>query len=126
MNLEPEILDAEAIVSSYAHDVLAPAEGECLACYVERQLTAFACDGSLRFATLFRDTVAPRSTALERRLEGMGGFCDCEILMNAFGRVDASGIADLDADDVPVRPCAGVRRGSAQPCSVWGRWRRGW
>ena len=55
---------------------------ECLLCYVHRMLD-LGCSG-LRWAQRYRDERAPRATALEQRLGQMGGFCDCEIFLNAY------------------------------------------
>ncbi len=116
---------------------------ECLLCYVYRMLE-FGCRG-LRWAGRYRDIRAPRATGLERRLSRMGGFCDCEIFMNAFmpipevwQRPAAGSGADIDAgadagDDQPdpewparMPPCRGAARGSTKPCSLWARGRPGW
>ncbi|WP_405217038.1 DUF2695 domain-containing protein [Agrococcus sp. Ld7] len=75
--------EAEAFVRSLLDDWLAPYPRECLACYLDRAVETFGCGGDLRLAQRYRDRMAPRATALERRLEADGGFCDCEVLMNA-------------------------------------------
>ena len=62
-------------------------DGECLLCYVYRMLE-LGCSG-LRWAGRYRDIRAPRATGLERRLGTMGGFCDCEIFMNAYEPIAA-------------------------------------
>ncbi len=111
---------------------------ECLLCYVYRMLE-FGCCG-LRWAGRYRDIRAPRATGLERRLSRMGGFCDCEIFMNAFmpipevwqrpaaGSAADTGIGDGQADpEWPARmpPCRGAAKGSTKPCSLWARGRPG-
>ncbi len=77
--------EAMAIVDEAAARILMPHEGECLLCYVYRQLTEFGCDGTHRFARSFRDCTAPRATALLRNLARAGACCcDCEIFSNAY------------------------------------------
>ncbi|WP_347754265.1 DUF2695 domain-containing protein [Agrococcus sp. ProA11] len=80
----PISAEAEAFVRSLIDDWLAPHPHECLACYLDRAVATFGCSGDLRLAQRYRDRLAPRATALERRLEAGGGFCDCEVLMNAI------------------------------------------
>lgn len=109
-------LEAERIVRTLSEELLAPRDGECLVCFVDRQLTAHGCNGSHRFATHFRDTRAPRATALLRTLSDKGACCcDCEILMNAYERVRGT----------EGMGCGGVRGGSVQPCGRWQRQQRG-
>ncbi|MBS1907488.1 MAG: DUF2695 domain-containing protein [Actinobacteria bacterium] len=109
-------LDAEQIVRALSEELLAPRDGECLVCFVDRQLTEHGCDGTRRFALHFRGIRAPRATALERTLSEKGACCcDCEIYANAYERVRGT-----DAE-----PCRGVARGSAQPCTLWRRQQRG-
>jgi hypothetical protein len=101
-------LEAERLIREYAGRLATIQPRECLACYLDRVLRDTGCDGSLRLARAYRDAVAPRATALERRLGDHGGFCDCEVLMNVYwARSDR------------VVPCLGVRRGSTQPCELW-------
>ena len=102
-----------------------------------RQLDEHSCDGTHRFATYFRDTVAPRAPALRERLSRMGACCcDCELFLNGYEphrrfwtpehEVDDDGvtlIVDAEPPD-PLPPCDGVRRGSLQPCGNWVRVRR--
>lgn len=103
--------EAEYHLAEAARSLTEPKDRECLPCYVYRMVTAFNCDGSLRWARLWRDTQAPRATALLRRLADQGGFCDCEVLMNIHPDV----LPDDPSD--AVSPCAGVsRRGSSRPC----------
>ena len=110
--------------------------GECLCCYVARQLEQFHCDCTLRHALRYRDSAAPRATALKDRLGRVGGFCDCEIFLNGYEphprlwtrehELDDDGVAVVVAAEPPdqLPPCAGVRRGSVSPCSNWVRQRR--
>lgn len=142
----PAVQDAERILADASQALLQPDHGECLLCYVHRMLLDFGCNTRLRFATRYRDVRAPRATALERRLARLGGFCDCEILLNGYelrlehhdsdpwsALVDEfTETADLADDPAETEqpspgplPCTGVRAGSTQPCSLW--WpRRGW
>jgi len=118
---------AERLVRSMARALTHPRGRECLVCYVLRMLNEFGCDTTLRFASGYRDLRAPRATALERRLAGMGGFCDCEVLLNAMRpapqlrRYDAEGAGV----EVELPECPGVRRGSTQGCAHWVRRRGG-
>ena len=95
-----------------------PRRGECLACYLDRMMV-HGCSGELRWARRYRDLVAPRATSLERRLAAMGGYCDCEVLMNAY--VPLASVAEPGAAPPELGPCRGVRAGSTQPCLVWTR-----
>ncbi len=110
--------------------------GECLCCYVARQLDVGPCDRTPRSALRYRDAVAPRATALHERLHRVGACCDCELFLNAYTlqpqfwtpahEVQEDGVTYcIDAQEPEhLPPCAGVRRGSAQPCSNWVRIRR--
>jgi hypothetical protein len=102
---------------------------ECLLCYVHRMLD-LGCSG-LRWAQRYRDERAPRATALEHRLGQMGGFCDCEIFLNAYEPAPELWIRPEPVledgvlyDDDPTYPdplpeCRGARRGSTRPCVLW-------
>jgi hypothetical protein len=109
--------------------------GECLLCYVYRMLE-FGCIG-LRWALAYRDAVAPRATALKDRLGSKGGYCDCEIFLNAYELAPQYWIVPEEVEDElgyvvqedPSYPevlpaCHGVRGGSVQGCSLWVRSRR--
>jgi hypothetical protein len=109
--------EAEAFLRRTEAEITKPHEAECLCCYVARLLEEFPCDNHLRHALHYRDIVAPRATGLGQRLGRMGGFCDCEIFMNGYQPRGAA----ADADCVVLLPCAGVRRGSVQPCGNWVR-----
>jgi hypothetical protein len=123
-------LEAERFVSDLSADVLRPAPGECLVCYLNRQLVEFDCDGTHRFSIQFRDATAPRSTALIRTLSAMGACCcDCEVLMNAYVPATQLRAAEewddegyeVEVAPTEVPPCLGVRRGSTRPCALWVR-----
>lgn len=77
--------DVRTIIDGASARILTPRPGECLVCYVFRQLSEFGCNGTHRFARTFRDQTAPRATALFDRLRSMGACCcDGEILGNAY------------------------------------------
>lgn len=77
--------DVRTIIDGASARILTPRPGECLVCYVFRQLTEFGCNGTHRFARIFRDQTAPRATALFDRLRSMGACCcDGEIFANVF------------------------------------------
>lgn len=113
----------------------APRERECLLCYVYRMLE-FGCNG-LTFAQRFRDLRAPRATGLERRLGASGGFCDCEIFMNAVAPHPSILVPPPEPDPDgrvlddeftwpdPFPACRGVRAGSTRNCTWW-TWRARW
>lgn len=133
MTADPIAAQAELIVRRAADDLTKVAPGECLLCYVARMVDEVGCDTTLRFARWFRDQRAPRALALERRLGQVGGYCDCEILMNGWWphprlwtlsrEVEEDGIvmcSDPEPPD-PLPACATVRLGSTRPCTNWAR-----
>ena len=77
--------------------------------------------------------MAPRATALERRLGYVGGYCDCEIFLNGWSldqrfwtpdrEVIENGIVMHEKADEPreLPPSAAVHRGSIQLCRNWVR-----
>lgn len=115
---------------------LVPLANECLPCYIDRVLERYDCNGDLWIAGHYRDLVAPRAIRLEERLESGGGYCDCEVLCNAVQpawhlwstsrEIDVDGRTIVLEAEPPesMPPCAGVRRGSTQPCVHWHRMRR--
>ena len=120
------LLDSR-VLAEVSSSLLGPRTGECLLCYVHRMLTDHGCDCRLRFATHYRDVRAPRATALERRLQRVGGFCDCEIFLNGYEPLLPLAPGDLDEDDAeaerarpdPMPTCPGLRAGSTRPCALW-------
>ena len=60
-------IQAETFVRDLAAAIVAPREGECLACYLDRVLRDAPCDGSLRLSRTYRDARAPRVVALDDR-----------------------------------------------------------
>ena len=100
----------EAEVTWLSRRLTEPGERECLRCFLLRMINEFGCDGTHRWATRWRDERAPRARALLRRLERLGGFCDCEVLLNVF--------PDYPETGTPL-PCAGQPQpGSAMPCDL--------
>ena len=61
-----------------------PVDRECLPCYLYRVAGTEPCVANLRALMHYRDYSAPRATALERKIKLLGGFCDCEVLLNVF------------------------------------------
>ncbi len=130
----PETERSWSLVRRAAAGILAVRPGECLCCYVGRLLDEYGCGCTLRFGRQHRDAVAPRATALERRLGYVGGYCDYEIVLNGWsldqrfwtpdGEVVEDGIvrqekADKPASFRPVRRCIGARSGrAATGCGV--------
>lgn len=94
-----------------------PVDHECLACYMYRVAGQSPCDGSLRVLKEYRDHSAPRATALERKIRLLGGYCDCEVLMNALRPAGTEAIRAIDCGEDLI--CKGVRRGCIQPCEQW-------
>ena len=92
---------------------------ECLVCYIFRMLE-YGCRGQ-QWMQRYRDVCAPRATALELRMARVGGYCDCEVLMNAFLPSPRYFMTDDDGEVVsqPMLPCLSVRSGSTQPCRLW-------
>lgn len=138
-DVDPAVREAEQVLAAVAEAVLVPRPGECLLCYVARMLDQFGCYTTLRFARRYRDTTAPRATALEKRLGSMGGYCDCDIFLNGYQlspefRVpevvrEYNGVTVVERDECApdVLPsCLGARAGSTRPCGIWERQRRGW
>lgn len=133
MTVIPIDLLAERLVRRASDELLAIRDGECVVCYVNRMVAAFGCNTNLRFARHFRDARAPRATAIERRFGQVGGYCDCEILMNGWSphprfwtparETEEDGIVFCDdpRPPDPPPPCGTVRRGSIRPCGNWVR-----
>jgi hypothetical protein len=138
MSMNSLVTETERGLQALSADLTAIRPGECLLCYVYRMLEV-GCVG-LRWSGLYRDERAPRATALERRLGEKGGYCDCEIFLNAYELapqhwvvpepfIDENGF-EVEEDPSypdPMPVCRGVRRGSTQGCALWvRRWRGGW
>jgi hypothetical protein len=121
--------EVEEFLRERSRELTTARPGECLACFVARMLRSFGCDTTLRWAREFRGQRAPRATALERRLESMGGFCDCEIFLNGISMIDRLLVTDPATGEPERWPkelpsCEGVRPGSTRWCGVWERARR--
>ena len=117
--------EAERYLQARAAPGGRPPPRECLACFVARILPDFGCDTTLRWAQRFRDVRSPTATGLERRLGNVGGYCDCEILLNGYRLARHLLVRDLATDELeaPAEPptCAGVGRTSTRPCVNWER-----
>jgi hypothetical protein len=102
-------------------DLPSPDGHECVLCYIARMVQGHGCDTTLRWARRWRDVRAPRVTALERRFEARGGYCDCEVVMNGWTLQRAVDDLDeaADGDEWPLPPCPGVSPRSSQPCHLW-------
>src|SRR4051794_8366982 len=117
-SIPPIVDEAERVVRQMADELTEPRPGECLCCYVARQLDNRPCNGSHRLAVHYRDVLAPRATGLLDRLSRIGACCcDCELFLNGYE------LREDDGQSLP--PCAGARRGSTKPCANWVRIGRG-
>lgn len=128
METEP-VRTAEADLAALSDAATRPRPQECLFCFVDRMLTAFGCDKTLRWVRRWRELRLPRASGLERRLESRGGFCDCEVFLNGWTvRADLLVPDEHGEGDWPAQrpPCAGVSARSSQPCSTWVPVRRPW
>jgi len=128
MSANPIVEQVESYLRDQAEAMTEPTATECLGCYVQRMLAAHGCNTTLRWARRFRDRRSPRATGLERRLEDLGGFCDCEILLNGYQLARHLLVRNPATDELGApaeRPdCAGVRPTSTRPCSNWERRQR--
>jgi hypothetical protein len=87
-----------------------PGERECLRCFLLRMLAEFGCDNTCRWTRRWRDLRSPGAKGLIRRLERMGGCCDCEVIFNVYPYYPEAG---------RLLPCAGIlRAGSSVPCDL--------
>ncbi|TJY68987.1 DUF2695 domain-containing protein [Arthrobacter sp. CAU 1506] len=117
-----EVEELEAELRGLADDLTSPTPGECLLCYLYRMLE-FGCKRH-DFTRRYQRMMAPRATALLRRLSRMGGCCcECEVFLNAYQPHPRYFGVDEDGEFVmePMPECHGVRRGSSQPCCLWQR-----
>jgi hypothetical protein len=100
----------EAEIAWLSQHLTEPGEHECLRCFVLRMINEFGCDGTQRWAARWRDVRAPKIRGLLRRLERMGGFCDCEVLFNVYPHYP---------EVARPLPCAGQPEpGSTSPCDL--------
>ncbi len=79
-----DVPDVEQSLWTLSGALTAVEPAECLCCYLVRMLEQFGCDGGHRFTKRWRDVQRPTMPGLIRRLEGRGGFCDCEVVFNVF------------------------------------------
>jgi hypothetical protein len=90
-----------------------PARNECLRCYLRRTLEEHGCDGSRRWSVRWDKLRRPLDTGLLARLERLGGYCDCEILLNVWHE-DVFG-------EARTGPCGGTtHEDPLVPCQAWG------
>jgi hypothetical protein len=102
--------EAEATVQRLSRQLTEPGERECLRCFLLRMINEFGCDSTHRWALRWQAEQAPRARGLVRRLEQLGGSCDCQVFYTIFP----------DYPPVPaLLPCAGMpQAGSAAPCQL--------
>ena len=120
---------AEAGLVALSDELTTPRPQECLFCFVDRMLTAFGCDNTLRWVRRWRELRRPRAAGLEGRLGRSGAFCDCEVFLNGWTVRDDLLVPDAhgEGDWPPRRPdCAGTGPRSSQPCATWVRRQRDW
>ena len=84
MEQQRVVRDAEEYLQLVVAEVMAPHPAECVLCYVARMLGEHVCDETLRWTGRFRELRSPRATALEGRMQAVGGFCDCEVFLNGY------------------------------------------
>lgn len=137
MNTQTIAEEAEQILQDAAVALTSPKVGECLVCFVARQITEFGCNHTHRFTLHYRDQKAPRATSLIPRLSSMGACCcDCEMFLNAYCLRGGSQFVEQpsgehesgnpeSAEPQPLPHCTGVRAASTQPCLNWARVPRG-
>jgi hypothetical protein len=102
--------EAEAAVHRLSRQLTEPGERECLRCFLLRMSTEFGCDGSHRWTIRWQAERAPRARGLLRRLEQLGGTCDCEVIYTIFPDYPQA---------TALLPCAGMpQAGSAAPCRL--------
>lgn len=125
------VLELEWELQQLSQRWTTPRTRECLYCFVYR-LLEFGCHG-LTYVRRYRALRAPRATALERRLGSRGGFCDCEIFLNAVAPHPSVMVPPpppvRDPDGFvfeedwrwpdPFPDCLGVRAGSTAMCELW-------
>lgn len=96
-----------------------PLDGECLPCFVHRMLN-HECLG-LKWTKAYRDTRAPRATAIERKFAELGGHCDCEVIANVYRMAPGQWVLPVPHEfrGTPSPACRGVRKGCIRPCELW-------
>ncbi|MFC5993473.1 DUF2695 domain-containing protein [Pseudonocardia hispaniensis] len=63
---------------------LGPAQAAALAHAIEEGVAERGCDGTLRAARNWALRAGTNWTELQKRLCERGGYCDCEVLLNAL------------------------------------------
>ena len=78
--------EAEQLLTARGEQWTAPEEGECLYHYLCRMLDAFSCRGHRFTERWARDRTVRGRPVLEWARDTGGCCCDCEVIMNSFGR----------------------------------------
>jgi hypothetical protein len=90
--------------------------GECLYCHLVRTLETAGCDHSTKLTQRWISAQLRSARWVLRWAESQGGYCDCEVLMNAFRddkvsarhrKVRCGASYDLSASE--TLPCQGVQ-----------------
>lgn len=112
-----EIIKLEAELRFTSFQLTLPRVGECSLCYTLRMLQEFGCNNHLRWVDNYVATAAPRVAKFQERLARRGGFCDCEVFLNAYEPADWA--TDEEGNFLDWLRCLGARRGSTKPCRLW-------
>ena len=104
--------DVESELRATGAALVAVHEDECLYCYLGWMLPAHGCDGTLRFALCWARSGRLPVPGFRRWLNGNGGYCDCEVIMNVFD-AGREGVSRAGRQRAGVRPVA--LRGSYRP-----------
>lgn len=91
--------NAERFVRELAGQLVHPAARECLGCYVQRMVTAYGCDNTLRWVEKWQRAMPQSTRRLRTRLRSRGAFCDCEVILNVFD-------LDIPRRAQELSPCA--------------------
>lgn len=75
---------------------LRPASRECLVCFLERCLGLEECTGTLAFTDEWLLSQVLPARWLPDWLASRGGFCDCEVLLNAFPDLSTTVVRGLE------------------------------
>jgi hypothetical protein len=89
-----------------------PETSECLRCYLRRTLEEHGCDGSRTWSVRWCKLRAPLEDGLLTRLENLGGYCDCEILLNTWQE-------DIYDGGRPARCSGTTHEDPLVPCRIW-------
>jgi hypothetical protein len=77
--------EAERYLASLTPQAGGPQAHECLRCYLRRMVSRHGCDGGPRFVRRWQQANPSAPPDLVADLEGRGGYCDCEVVLNVFG-----------------------------------------